>query len=247
MRGVATTDFPYIPGGEAAGVVDEVGGGARAAVGDAVFGLGAAAYAQCVVLDHYAPKPSGFDWPRAGGTALAAETALRCLRLVGVERGHTVVVDGASGSVGSAAVQFAVDAGADVIGTCGSSNADFVRSLGARPIAYGPGLERRVGELADRVDAGIDTTGHGSVAQLLNLTGSKDRVVTIADFSGEHDVHVTSVPSAFDALDRAAALAAEGRYTVRVGRTFRLAEAAEAHRLAEAGGSGGKIVLTNDQ
>ncbi|MGH8875747.1 MAG: zinc-binding dehydrogenase, partial [Stackebrandtia sp.] len=203
-------------------------------------------YAQYAVLNHFEAKPAGFTWPQAGGTALAAETALRCLRLVGLESGQTIVVDGASGSVGSAAVQFAVDAGATVIGTCGSSNADFVRSLGARPISYGPGLDDRVRELASHVDAGVDTVGRGSVAQLLALTGSSEKVVTIADFSGEHDVQVSYLPSAFDALAKAAGLATQSRYAVRVGRQFRLAEAGEAHRLAESGGSGGKVVLTTE-
>src|SRR5690606_17180800 len=116
----------------------------------------------------------------------------------GLARRQTVVIDGASGSVGAAAVQLAVDLGARVIGTCSAANADFVASLGARPIRYGPGLADRVRELAPQVDAGFDTSGHGAVAELLELTGSTDKVVTIADFSGEHDVHVTSVPSAFD-------------------------------------------------
>ncbi|ADD41601.1 NADP-dependent oxidoreductase [Stackebrandtia nassauensis] len=245
MREIAPVTFPFIPGGEAAGVVDEVGEGVTGVeVGDEVFGLGSGTYAQYALLNHVAPKPAGFDWHQAAGTALAAETALRSLRLVELAAGQTLVVDGASGSVGSAAVQLAVADGATVIGTCGSSNEEFVSSLGARPVRYGPGLADRVRAMTAHVDAGFDTVGHGGVAELIELTGTPGKVVTVADFSGEHDVHVTSVPSAFDALAKVAELARGDGYVVRVGRTFPLAEAEAAHRCGEAGISAGKIVLT---
>lgn len=241
MREFAPVAFPFIPGGEAAGVVDEVGPGVSGVeIGDEVFGLGSGTYAEYALLDHVAAKPAGLDWLQAAGTALAAETALRSLRLVELAAGQILVIDGASGSVGSAAVQLAVAQGARVIGSCGAASDDFVAGLGAEPVRYGPGLAQRVRALASHVDAGFDTVGHGAIPELITLTGSPRKVVTIADFSGEHDVHLTDTPSAFDALKLVAELRG---YTVRVGRVFRLAEAAAAHRCGEGGGSAGKIVL----
>lgn len=249
MREFAPVTFPFVPGGEAAGVVDAVGLDVTGVeVGDEVFGLGSGTYAQYALLNHVARKPATLDWHQAAGTALAAETALRALRRVEVRPEQTLVVDGASGSVGAAAVQLAVADRVTVVGSCGAANDEFVASLGARPVRYGPGLAQRVRALVSHVDAGFDTAGHGGVSELVELTGSTDTVVTVADFTGEHDVHVTDTPSAFDALELVAKLAdgdGDG-YVVRVGRTFPLADAAVAHRLGEDGGATGKIVLTVD-
>jgi NADPH:quinone reductase-like Zn-dependent oxidoreductase len=136
-------ELPQTLGYEAAGVVDEVGEGvADAAVGDRVFGFSAdgAAQAELAVLSWYAPIPLSLDFAGAAALPTAVETATRALDQLGVGAGGTLLVNGASGSVGSAAVQLAVARGARVIGTAGPANHEYLRSLGAEPVAYGEGL-----------------------------------------------------------------------------------------------------------
>jgi hypothetical protein len=89
---------------------------------------------------------------------VTSETAMRALDQLGVARGSTLLINGASGSVGSAAVQFAVARGARVIGTAGAANHDYLRSLGAEPVTYGEGLTGRVRALAPK---GVSEQGNG--------------------------------------------------------------------------------------
>ena len=99
-------------------------------------------------------------------------------------RGQTVLINGASGGVGSATVQLARIRGARVIGTASAANHDYLRSLGAEPVVYGDGLAGRVRELApDGVDAALTWPATDAPA-LIELTGSADNVLTIADYRG---------------------------------------------------------------
>ncbi|MFE2843308.1 NADP-dependent oxidoreductase [Streptomyces scopuliridis] len=246
LKDLMPQKLPAIPGKEAAGVVDEVGEGVDAvAVGDEVFGLGTATAAQFAVLDHFAPKPGSLDWSQAGGLAFVAETAARALEILDPSPGQTLLIDGAAGGVGSAAAQFALADGIAVIGTAGESNHAYLRSLGAEPTTYGPGLPERVAALAaNGVDAALDTVGKGSLPDLVAITGSPDTVVTIADLSAaEHGVRLTTKASAFDALAKAARLAEEGKFSVRIAAEFTLADAAKAHEISQGGHAMGKIVL----
>src|SRR5215472_13665095 len=87
---------------------------------------------------------------------------MRTLDALGVGAGSTLLVNGAAGGVGSAAVQLAVARGARVIGTASQANHDYLRSLGAEPVAYGEGLVERARALApDGVDAALDVAGSG--------------------------------------------------------------------------------------
>src|SRR5208337_3006394 len=98
------------------------------------------------------------------------ETATRALDQLGVGSGSTLLINGASGSVGSAAVQLAVVRGARVIGTASPANHEYLRSLGAEPVAYGEGLAGRVRALApDSVDAALDVAGSGVLPELIEL------------------------------------------------------------------------------
>src|SRR4051795_429832 len=125
MREVMPVRFPAIDGREAAGVVDEVGEGVSGvAEGDEVFGfaVGGAA-AEYAVLDDFARKPAGLAWEEAAGLPVAAETSVRVFTVLGgVGEGQTLVVNGAAGGVGAAAVQLARTRGARVIGTAGEAN-----------------------------------------------------------------------------------------------------------------------------
>jgi NADPH:quinone reductase-like Zn-dependent oxidoreductase len=150
-RGLMDGELPQTLGYEAAGVVDELGEGvADVAVGDRVFGFSAegAAQAELAVLSYYARIPPSLDFPGAAALPAAIETATRSLDQLGVGSGSTLLINGASGSVGSAAVQLAVVRGARVIGTASPANHEYLRSLGAQPIAYGEGLAE-IGELIE--------------------------------------------------------------------------------------------------
>jgi NADPH:quinone reductase-like Zn-dependent oxidoreductase len=245
-------EFPSIPGEEVAGVVDEVGDGVDdVAVGDEVFGFavggGAAEYA---LVDHYAGKPAGLSWAEAAGLSAVAETAVRALDLLGVVADQTVLVNGAAGGVGTAAVQFARARGARVIGTASEANHEFLRTLGAEPTTYDEGMVDRVRQLApDGVDRALDTAGRGALVDLIEITGSPDNVVTTADFNAtEHGVRVTSAADkrAWEALGQAARLYEAGRFSMHVEQAFPLDQAPEAQRISQAGHVRGKLVLIVD-
>lgn len=246
FRDAFETVFPAIPGLEAAGVVDEVGEGVQGiGAGDNVFGLGARTNAELAVLDHFAVKPAALSWPRAGGLAVAAETAVRALEILRPASGQTLLIEGAAGAVGSTAAQIARAGGVTVIGTASEANQGFLRSLGVLPTTYGPGLPARVAALApDGVDLVLDTSGRGSLDELIEIAGSPGNVVTIANFSAaEHGVRVTTRTSAFHALPEAARLAEEGKLIPAIDSEFPFADAAKAHERSQGGHVRGKIVL----
>lgn len=249
LQEVMPVELPKIPGLEVSGVVDEVGEGVTGvAPGDEVFGPAVGGgTAQHALMDHWAAKPAGLSWAEAGGLAVAAETSVRTLDLLGLESGQTILINGAAGGVGAAAVQFARARGAHVIGTASEGNHDFLRSLGAEPTTYGEGLVDRVRELApDGVDRALDTAGRGALPDLVEITGSPDNVITIADFSApEHGVRVTdgSEGRSWQALDEAARLHASGDLAIPVAQTFSMEEAPEAHRTSEGGHLRGKLVI----
>jgi NADPH:quinone reductase-like Zn-dependent oxidoreductase len=245
--GMIEVELPFIGGGDVAGVVDEVGDGVTdVTVGDTVFGAATGAgAAESVVLQAWAKLPEGLTCEEAAGFVTAAETSVRSMDIVGVGDGTVLVIAGAAGGVGSAAVQLAVARGARVIGTASEANHDYVRSLGAEPTTYGDGLVERVRAITNHVDAGFDTAGKGAVADLIELTGDPDKVVSIADFSG-HGAHVTSGSQgrSWQALQEAADLSAAGQFSLPVEQVFTFEDAAEAHERSEAGHVRGKLVLT---
>ncbi|MEU8665266.1 NADP-dependent oxidoreductase, partial [Actinoplanes philippinensis] len=183
LEQVFPTTFPATPGWEAAGVVDEVGGGVTGlAPGDEVFGFtDTGAYAGYALATVVARKPAGLGWDEAAALPVAGETAQRVLDLLAVGAGETVLIHGAAGGVGGLAVQLAVLRGATVVGTASPANHDYLRSLGAVPVAYGDGLADRVRAVAPRIDAVFDATGQGALEASVELRGSARRIVTIAD------------------------------------------------------------------
>jgi NADPH:quinone reductase-like Zn-dependent oxidoreductase len=238
--------FPVIPGTEASGIVDDVGADVTdVKVGDEVFGIGTATAAEFAVLDRWARKPEAWTWQQAAGASVGAETASRVLEALGIAPNQTIVVDNASGSVGQAIAQLCRPYGVTVIGTAGKDNHDRLRELGVIPVTYGPGLPARVAEVCDqKVDLAVDASGRGSLADLIALTGSAERVITIADFdAGRYGVAISSEPSAWYALQRAADLAAEGHYTVALDGAYHFNDAADAHRRVESGHTQGKVVF----
>ncbi|HWE08079.1 MAG TPA: NADP-dependent oxidoreductase [Solirubrobacteraceae bacterium] len=244
-------DVPRQTGVEVAGVVDELGDGVTdIAVGDHVFGSVAGGAAELALSGFYAPMPESLDFVEAAALPVAAETAVRTLDLLGVGEGQTLLINGASGSVGVAATQLARERGARVIGTASPANHEYIRSFGAEPTTYGDGLVDRVRELApDGVDRALDAAGGAALPALVQLTGAADRVVTIADYQGAEETGVRftggmGTERAWTALRDAAALIEAGRFSVPVAETFPLAQIAEAHRISETGHPRGKLVLT---
>jgi NADPH:quinone reductase-like Zn-dependent oxidoreductase len=244
--GMMQLDLPYVPGHDAAGVVDEVGDGVDGvAAGDEVFGFtagGGGGYAEFAVLDSWAAKPAELSFEEAAGYPVAVETATRVLDLLG--DGETIVINGATGGVGTAAVQLARARGLRVIGTASESNHDTLRALGAEPTTYGDGLAERVRALGG-ADLAFDVAGFGAVPALIEITGSPDKVVTIAQYdAGELGVRISGGSRAGEyALAEAAELAAQGKFSLPVARTFSFDEAAEAHRASQDGHVRGKLVL----
>lgn len=253
-KGLMGGDLPQTTGREVAGVVDEVGEGVTdVAVGDRVFGFSSgdvgAGAAELAVLSDYAPIPPSLGFVEAAGLPVAIETATRGLDALGFGAGSTLLVNGAAGGVGSAAVQLAVVRGARVIGTASSANHDYLRSLGAEPVAYGEGLVGRVRALAPNgVDAALDVAGSDVLPELIELAGGPHHVVTLADYTGAlaHGVRFSSgddAGRAVHAIAEIAQLIESGRFSPPVTRTFPLAEIAEAHRVSEEGHARGKLVL----
>ncbi len=251
-RGMMGGDVPRGTGAEVAGVVDEVGAGITdVGVGDEVFGAaeGGRGAAEFAVLEHYARIPPSLDFAGAAGLTIAVETAARTLDLMDVRAGQMVLVNGAAGAVGIATVQLARARGASVIGTASAANHDYLRSFGAEPTTYGEGLVTRVRELAPGgVDRAIDAAGGGALPALVELTGSAERVVTIADYEGAQKTGVAMTGGAgsaraWHALGEIGALIEAGRFSLPVARTFPLEQIADAHRLSEGGHVGGKLVL----
>lgn len=245
----ADEPLPRTMGREAAGIVDELGEGVvDATIGDRVFGFAAeeAAQAELAVLVYYAPIPPSLDFAGAAALPAAVETAARSLNTLKVESGSSLLINGASGSVGAAAVQLAVQRGARVIGTASPANHEYLRSLGSEPVAYGEGMAERIRALApDGVDLALDVAGNGVLPELIDLAGGAEHVVTIADFNGAQQYGVTfsrgDVGRALDALTDIGALIEAGHFSLPVAQTFPLAEVAEAHRVSKT--NRGKLVL----
>ena len=122
-----------VPGTDVAGTVVAVGTAVEGLqAGDEVFGWGAGAFAEyvCAAADHFVPKPTTLTFEQAAAVGVSASSALQLLR-DRVHPGQKVLINGASGGLGSYAVQIAAALGAEVTGVCGPHNVDTVRALGA--------------------------------------------------------------------------------------------------------------------
>ncbi|MGR6913565.1 NADP-dependent oxidoreductase [[Actinomadura] parvosata] len=244
-------DFPRIPGNEFAGVVDQVGEDVTGiAAGAEVLGFSRLfAYAEYIVVPatDVTAKPAAVPWEVAGGLTSGVQTAELAIDGMRLTEGETLLVHGAAGSVGTAAVQIARRRGATVIGTAREANHDYLRALGAVPVAYGEGLADRVRALAPGgVDAALDGAGGHALEVSLELVRDRARIVTLVEHgkAAELGVRVVQGERTAERLGRYARLYAEGAFAFPVRRTYRLEEAADAHREIETGHGQGKVVLT---
>ena len=155
-----------IPGTDIAGTVEAVGPGVeRLAVGDEVFGWGTGAFAEYAVVgqDQLVRKPANLTFEQASAVGVSATTALQLLRDHDVQRGQKVLVNGASGGVGTFAVQIAKSLGAIVTGVTSTRNVELVRSIGADHVIDYTRDDFTTG--TERYDLILDNVGNHSLAQ----------------------------------------------------------------------------------
>ena len=248
MSGGRPLTGPGYLGRDAAGVVDELGEGVTgASVGDEVFGRGQHTQAESAVLDAWAAKPPSIDWAVAAAAGVAGETSERGLRLLGVEVGDTIFVDGGAGGVGAVAVQMAIARGAGVIASASQANQDYLREIGAIPVLYGEGVAARVLAAAGgRVDAVFDVAGKTPIQELISLVSRPSQVLSIANFAaGQAGAQVSGGGAdsrPMQALAEVAELLAQNNVVIKV-QTFPFNRAAEAYRISQSGHVRGKLVL----
>ena len=239
-------------GTDYAGVVDQVGDGVTGfAPGDRVFGGALSrAVADFVVVDpagiaaneaHH--TPDGVDDRTAAALTIAGRTASAAIAAVNPGPDDTVLIGGAGGGVGVFAVQLARIAGARVIGTGSATSADFLRSLGAEPVAYGDGLVERVRALAPGgVTAAMDLHGTDTVQAARELGVPHGRICTVAaQLDGV--TAANGANAAAGALDELARLVAAGQLRVPIGASFPIEQIRQAAELQAGRHVQGKVVI----
>ena len=255
--------LPLRLGSEVSGVVteismDAVGPAGPIAVGDEVVGYpvsGGFAAELVAKAESVLPKPPGLGWSEAAGLLLGAVTAFHLVEVAGIAEGDRVIVHGATGAVGSAAVQLARLRGAEVFGTVSAGREEAVTVFGAVPVHYGPGLEDRLRALLpEGADAALDTVGSDEALDAsVALVRDRNRVVTVAGFARAAELGIRllgSGPGADPGTElRAGArlpmlqLAGDGLLIGPRVIEFPLDSVQEALTLVASGHAGGKVVL----
>lgn len=254
-----------VPGLATAGTVVAVGNDVtRFAVGDDVYGVSRGAFAE------YAPalesklvhKPSSVTFEQAAAVPVSATTAMQALRAGRVEAGQTVMVIGASGGVGSYAVQIAKALGAEVTGVCSTAKTGLVRAVGADHV-----IDYTTEDFADgsrRYDLVLDIGGNTPLRKLRraltptgalvivggeskgNVTGGFGRSLRAPVWSLFLRQRLTMLSSkeSYESLEEVTALIEADQVTPAVDRTYPLDRAHAAMRRLEAGQAQGKLVIT---
>lgn len=253
------------PGRDVAGTVEALGEGVTGfAVGDAVYGTARGSFAELAVVPttRLAHHPANLTVQEAAAVPVSALTAYQALRAGGVKTGDRVLVIGASGGVGSYAVQLAVDLGARVTGVCGPAKADLVRSLGAERVV--DHTTTPLDTLDEHFDVVLDIAGHRPVRLLRRLLtergclvvvgsetdgrwlGGLQRAMGAALLSPFVKHKLVMLMSSENGTDLAAVTTVIERGTVRpaVERTFALEQAAAAIDHVAGGHARGKVVVT---
>ncbi len=253
------------PGLDVAGTVVAVGDDvSRFSVGDEVFGIARGSFAEFAAAKEskLSLKPAALDFVHAAVSTVSGITALQALTDVGdVQPGQRVLVIGASGGVGSFAVQLATALGATVDGVAGARNADLVRSLGAEQV-----FDHRTTDLTDirgGYDLVLDIGGRNPLRKLRSVLAPTGTLVIVGGENGNRitggvgrqlravalSPFVTQRLTTFmsserhDSIDRLAEFLASGVVVPVVGRTFDLGDAAEALRELAAGRLSGKTAI----
>jgi NADPH:quinone reductase-like Zn-dependent oxidoreductase len=252
-----------VPGIDVAGIVEEVGDGvADLRPGDEVFGWSAGTLAEsvCDSADHFVTRPSNLSLEQAAVVPEAAMTALQGLRDAGrVQPGQKVLVIGASGGVGSFAVQIAKALGAEVTGVCSDRNVELVRSIGAdHVIDYTQGDITSTDGRYDVILQVAGKTAPGRLRRLLSREGTLvlssgegrlngiDRIVkalATSPFVSQRLVTFVTRENRADLLALKELIEAAKVVPV-IDRSYRLADAPDAVRYVAAGHTRGKVVIT---
>ncbi len=253
-------------GSDMAGVVEAVGKNVtRFQPGDEVFGIGKGSYAEyvCAREDKLAPKPANLTFEQAAVVAISGLTALQGLRDHGrVEPGQEVLIIGASGGVGTYAVQIAKAFGAQVTGVCSTTKVDMVRSIGAEHVIDYTREDFAEGEQC--YDLILDIGGNSSLARLrraltprgtlvivggetderwLGGTDRQIRALMLSPFVGQKLGTFVSSENHEDMIVLKE-LVESGKVAPLIDRTYPLSEAPQAIRYLEQGHARGKVVLT---
>jgi NADPH:quinone reductase len=250
---------PYVPGMDAAGVLDEIGDGVETdvAVGDHVMAIvlprgSHGAYSEYLVLPgaSVARVPAGASDAEASTLPMNGLTARLTLDLLALAPGQTLAVTGAAGCYGGYVVQLAKADGLRVVADASEADEQLLRDLGADAVVRrGDDVAARIREV---VPEGVDGLADGSVQNERLLPAVKDGggFATVRAWNGPsergitiHPVWVRSYLNEQAKLDRLRQQVEEGAVTLRVARTFPAAEAAAAHRQLAAGGTRGRLVL----
>jgi NADPH:quinone reductase-like Zn-dependent oxidoreductase len=250
---------PYVPGMDAAGVVEQIGEGTSTGLraGDRVMAivvpLGShGGYAERIVVpaDSVARAPAGATDVQAATLPMNGLTVRQALDVLGLAPGQSLAVTGAAGAVGGYAVQLGKADGLRVIADASPADEQLVRELGADIVV------RRGEDFSERVRAavpeGADGLIDGALLDELVIPAVRDggRIATVRGFRGAdqrgitfHPVLVRNYAHEQAKLDRLRQQAEDGQVTLRVAGTFPAEQAAQAHRLLEAGGIRGRLVL----
>jgi NADPH:quinone reductase-like Zn-dependent oxidoreductase len=250
-------------GTDMAGVVEAVGRDVtRLRAGDEVFGWSRGAWAEyaCTGADNLLPKPVNLTLEEAAAVPLAATTALQGLRDRGrLQPGQSVLVIGASGGVGTFAVQIAKALGAEVTGVCSTRNVEMVRSIGADHVIDHTREDfTRGGQRYDLVLQLAGTASPGACRHAMTPKGTLvlcsgdgrfsgiDRIVKATATSPFVGQRLTTWVASLNAADLATLkeLVESGKVTPVIDRTFGLGETREAVRYCEKGHTRGKVVIT---
>jgi len=251
-----------ILGCDLAGVVEAVGQGVtRFAVGDEIYGqpplMSFGAHAEYICMDEdwvMAPKPANMTFEEAAAVPFMGLSALYFVRQANIRAGQHVLVYGASGAVGTYAVQIAAHLGARVTGVCGTRNLEMVRSLGAdQVIDYTQEDFRRNGQRYDVILDAVDKTSYAHCKGALRrggtyvtVAGGLTQLVQMLWTSrfGEHRVIGGTASNDTDDLLYLTQLIEAGELRAVIDRTYPLERIAEAHEYVETGHKSGNVVIT---
>ncbi|MDQ0639934.1 NADPH:quinone reductase-like Zn-dependent oxidoreductase [Pedobacter sp. W3I1] len=256
MKTIRPVEMPFIPGGEAAGLVTAVGKDVtKFKVGDEVIVLAKAnGYAEYVKADEnfVLLKPEGLSFAEAASIGVNIGTAQSVLFIAGkLKKGQSVLIQGGAGAAGGAMVQMAKAAGAYVIATASGKGVELAQSLGAdEVIDY---KLQEVTEVVKDVDLVADTAGGEAQAKLFQALKPGGTLLSIVvppsqELAGQYQVKASFVASTISAqtLAQGIELLKAGKFRPIVSKTFKLAEAADAQDFLTAGGINGKVILLID-